>query len=328
MSRTYELSVSRTAIPGLLVLRLPVHGDARGWFKENWQRAKMTDLGLPDFAPVQHSVAHNGSVGTTRGIHAEPWDKLVSIASGRAFGAWVDLREGPTYGTLHTETLDESTAVFVPRGVGNSYQTLVPDTVYSYLVNAHWSADAAYTHLNLADPTAAVPWPIPLTEATISDKDRAHSELTALSPVTPTKTLILGPERSGREGTSTSAPGSPAGELGGTRPGRSRVGRFLRLRQRRTRCSTQRVTPPSTRPRQTSQPLGRPTPPESQHWPGPRCGIDSRWCTTPPTTSSTAPGAPGPRAPTARATRSRHSVSTASRRLPANWPSPVSRGTT
>ena len=54
---THDLSVTQTAIPGLLVLRLPVHGDARGWFKENWQRSKMTKLGLPDFAPVQHSVA-------------------------------------------------------------------------------------------------------------------------------------------------------------------------------------------------------------------------------------------------------------------------------
>jgi dTDP-4-dehydrorhamnose 3,5-epimerase len=61
-----ELSVSRTAVPGLLVLRLPVHGDARGWFKENWQRAKMTALGLPDFAPVQHSVAYNGQAGLGR----------------------------------------------------------------------------------------------------------------------------------------------------------------------------------------------------------------------------------------------------------------------
>ncbi|MGI8947181.1 MAG: sugar nucleotide-binding protein [Ornithinimicrobium sp.] len=190
---TQELSVTPTAIPGLLVLRLPVHGDARGWFKENWQWAKMTALGLPDFAPVQHSVAHNGAVGTTRGIHGEPWDKLVSIVAGRAFGAWIDLREGPTFGTVHSETLDEATAVFVPRGVGNSYQTLVPETVYSYLVNAHWSADATYTHLNLADPTAAVPWPIPLTDAVVSDKDRGHPELTALEPVTGPATLILGP---------------------------------------------------------------------------------------------------------------------------------------
>ncbi|MDQ3383748.1 MAG: bifunctional dTDP-4-dehydrorhamnose 3,5-epimerase family protein/NAD(P)-dependent oxidoreductase [Actinomycetota bacterium] len=173
-------------------MRLPVHGDARGWFKENWQRAKMTALGLPDFAPVQHSVAHNGAAGTTRGIHGEPWDKLVSVAAGRAFGAWVDLREGPSFGTVHTQELDEATAVFVPRGVGNSYQTLVPDTVYSYLVNAHWSPDAHYTHLNLADPTAAVPWPIPLAQAVVSDKDREHTELTALTPVTGPGTLVLG----------------------------------------------------------------------------------------------------------------------------------------
>ena len=33
------LSVRTTPIPGLIVLDLPVHGDSRGWFKENWQRA-------------------------------------------------------------------------------------------------------------------------------------------------------------------------------------------------------------------------------------------------------------------------------------------------
>ena len=37
-----ELTVAPTAIPGLLILTLPLHGDPRGWFKENWQRAKMT----------------------------------------------------------------------------------------------------------------------------------------------------------------------------------------------------------------------------------------------------------------------------------------------
>ncbi|MCK0112229.1 bifunctional dTDP-4-dehydrorhamnose 3,5-epimerase family protein/NAD(P)-dependent oxidoreductase [Ornithinimicrobium sp. F0845] len=178
-------SIRHTPVPGLLVLDLAVHGDARGWFKENWQRAKMTALGLPDFGPVQHSVAHNGPAGVTRGVHAEPWDKLVSIVHGRAFGAWVDLREGPTFGTVHTEELDEHTAVFVPRGVGNSYQTLVPDTVYSYLVNAHWSADADYTMLNLADETVAIPWPVPLTSAEVSAKDRAHPRLRQVTPQAP-----------------------------------------------------------------------------------------------------------------------------------------------
>ncbi|RYQ17644.1 SDR family oxidoreductase [Bifidobacterium pseudolongum] len=42
-----ELKVTETNIPGLLVFDLPVHGDNRSWFKENWQKAKMTALGLP-----------------------------------------------------------------------------------------------------------------------------------------------------------------------------------------------------------------------------------------------------------------------------------------
>lgn len=36
-----ELKVEKTNIPGLLVFDLPVHGDNRGWFKENFQKEKM-----------------------------------------------------------------------------------------------------------------------------------------------------------------------------------------------------------------------------------------------------------------------------------------------
>lgn len=40
-----ELTAASTNIPGMLVFDLPVHGDSRGWFKENWQREKMRALG-------------------------------------------------------------------------------------------------------------------------------------------------------------------------------------------------------------------------------------------------------------------------------------------
>lgn len=186
------LTSTPTPIPGLVVWDLPVHGDNRGWFKENWQREKMTALGLPDFGPVQNNISFNDAVGTTRGIHAEPWDKFVSVATGRIFGAWVDLREGPTFGAVFTTELDPSRAIFVPRGVGNAYQTLEPDTAYVYLVNDHWSPDAAYTFLNLADEASAIDWPIPLHEAKISSKDLAHPRLNSVAPVPPRKTLVVG----------------------------------------------------------------------------------------------------------------------------------------
>ena len=176
------LGVETTPIPGFLRIDLTVHGDNRGWFKENWQREKMVALGLPDFGPVQNNISFNDEVGVTRGIHAEPWDKFVSVATGRVFGAWVDLREGPSFGTVYTTEIDPSVAVYVPRGVGNAYQTLEPNTAYTYLVNDHWSPSARYTSLNVADETAAVPWPIPLERAILSDKDRAHPRMAQVTP--------------------------------------------------------------------------------------------------------------------------------------------------
>ncbi len=189
-----ELRVEPTEIDGLLVLTLPVHGDSRGWFKENWQREKMTALGLPDFAPVQNNVSFNDEVGVTRGIHAEPWDKLVSVTTGRVFGAWVDLRRGDGFGRVVTVEIGPDTAVFVPRGVGNAYQTLEPATAYSYLVNEHWSARArdSYTFLNLADETAAIAWPIPLEQSERSEADLAHPRLADVTPFESRRAVVLG----------------------------------------------------------------------------------------------------------------------------------------
>lgn len=186
------LGIQATSIPGLLILDLPVHGDSRGWFKENWQREKMLAAGLPDLGPVQNNISFNDEVGTTRGIHAEPWDKYVSVATGKIFGAWVDLREGESFGKVFTAELDASKAIFVPRGVANSYQTLEADTAYVYLVNDHWSPTAEYTFLNLADETVAIQWPIPLENALLSEKDQAHPRLHDVVPMKPKKTLVLG----------------------------------------------------------------------------------------------------------------------------------------
>lgn len=189
-----ELRVEKTPIEGLLVVHLPVHGDNRGWFKENWQREKMTALGLPDFRPVQQNVSFNASRGATRGIHAEPWDKLVSLASGRMMGAWVDLREGEGFGTTVTVEMGPETAVFVPRGVGNSYQALEDGTAYCYLVNDHWSAKARekYTYVNLFDPALGIDWPIARGAAEISAADEGHPLLAQVTPMPRKRTVVTG----------------------------------------------------------------------------------------------------------------------------------------
>lgn len=181
------MRITETAIPGLLIIDLDVHSDNRGWFKENWQREKFTGLApeLASFQPVQNNISYNHA-GATRGLHAEPWDKLVSVAHGKIFGAWCDLREGSeSFGEVVTHEVGPETAVFVPRGVANGFQAL-EETSYCYLVNEHWSAEARYAAVNLS----IVDWPLEPTE--ISDKDKQHPDLAEVSPMPARRILVTG----------------------------------------------------------------------------------------------------------------------------------------
>lgn len=169
--------VTGTRIPGLLHVELELHTDARGWFKEGYQQAKLEAAGIPHLDVLQHNVSYNEAVGVTRGIHAEPWNKYVSPSYGRVFAVVADLREGETYGTVETFELGPEQALYVPRGCGNAFCTLAPHTVYSYLVDGLWSAQAEYVLVDLFDPTLAVPWPLPRQQMIISARDAAHPPL-------------------------------------------------------------------------------------------------------------------------------------------------------
>ncbi len=177
--------VKETKIPGLFKVGLILHGDKRGWFKENWQKEKLGRAGLPAFEPVQNNVSFNKQKGVTRGIHAEPWDKFISVAHGEVFAAIVDLRKGDNFGVAETFTLTPDDAIYVPRGCGNSFQTLTNDVVYTYLVNEYWRPDADYVAVHIKDPNLNIPWPIDpdSEEAIISEKDRANPFLESIKPM-------------------------------------------------------------------------------------------------------------------------------------------------
>ncbi len=178
-----DLAVHETNIPGLYVIDLVVHGDNRGWFKENYQKKKMEALGLPSFEVVQNNFSFNEEKGVTRGLHAEPWEKFISVANGKVFAAWVDLRKGPSFGNTFSIEITPDVAVFVPRGVANGYQTLTENVTYTYLVNAHWSPEAQYTFVNLFDEAVGIKWPISKEQAITSEKDEKHPLLKEVTPM-------------------------------------------------------------------------------------------------------------------------------------------------
>ncbi len=193
---THPLKLETTEIPGLLILRLHVQHNDVGWFKEDWHREKMAVLGLPDFRPVQHNLTHNDRRGITRGFHAEPWDRLITLVSGRAMGAWVDLRAGATFGKVVTADLDPGTAIFVPRGIANAHQVLEDHTTFSYLLNHHWTPEARsqLSAVNLFDPALKITWPIPREKADLSRTDVHLPPLSSVSPMQPRRILVAGTE--------------------------------------------------------------------------------------------------------------------------------------
>lgn len=177
------------AIPGMIEFDIPVHGDNRGWFKENFQKEKMLPLGFPESFFKGNKLQNNVSLsrkGVLRGLHAEPWDKYISVAdNGRVLGSWVDLREGASFGHVYQTVIDASKGIYVPRGVANGFQVLSDTVSYSYLVNDYWALDLKpkYAFVNYADPALGIEWD-DVENAEVSQADKNHPLLKDVVPLT------------------------------------------------------------------------------------------------------------------------------------------------
>ncbi len=182
-----------TPISGLLRITLDHRTDSRGWFQEVWQKRKWAFSPIAWFRPVQQNSSANLLPGSIRGMHAEPWNKLVTVVSGKAFCCWVDLRAGAEFGSTHWSAIEPGTAFFVPEGVANGYQSLESNTVYTYLVDDYWSPNRKYSAFNPFDSSLNLPWPIPHHDSIISTKDAQSPSLLEIAPISKPKALVCGP---------------------------------------------------------------------------------------------------------------------------------------
>ncbi|COJ58690.1 dTDP-4-dehydrorhamnose 3,5-epimerase family protein [Enterococcus sp.] len=179
-----------SSIPGMIEFDIPVHGDNRGWFKENFQKEKMIPLGFPESFFSADKLQNNVSLsrhGVLRGLHAEPWDKYISVAdNGRVLGAWVDLRDGASFGNVYQTVIDASKGIYVPRGVANGFQVLSDTVSYSYLVNDYWALKLKpkYAFVNYADPALGITWD-DVEHAEVSEADKQHPLLKDVQPLKP-----------------------------------------------------------------------------------------------------------------------------------------------
>lgn len=173
------MSVGPTEIDGLFVVRQPTHGDDRGFFRQTFVASEL-DAVLGREARFVQGNHSRSAPGVLRGFHAEPWDKLVYVSSGRVLAVIADVRpESPTFGATVAHELGDGTdrvRLFVSEGLGNSYCVL-GDTPADYLydVTAEWQPDVDKRAVAWNDPTLDAPWPI--ANPTLSDDDCAAPTL-------------------------------------------------------------------------------------------------------------------------------------------------------
>jgi dTDP-4-dehydrorhamnose 3,5-epimerase len=178
-----EFAARRTAIDGLFVVTPKQISDERGTIRELFRRSAFDSLGmdLGVFDQINVTATRRGAV---RGMHAEDMTKLLTVASGEAFGAYVDLRaDSPSFGRLHTELLRPGLQVLVPAGVANGFQALIDDTQYVYCFDREWQPGMVGFSCTPLDPDLMIPWPIAIDvddRRQISAKDLAAPTLSHL----------------------------------------------------------------------------------------------------------------------------------------------------
>lgn len=170
------MQIERLAIPGVIQITPPRHGDHRGYFSVTYNRQLFTELGIDaDFS--QDNQSWSAAAGTVRGLHFQypPAEqaKLVRVVRGRALDVVVDARRGsPAFGQhLSSELSAENGAqIFVPRGCLHGFLTLEADTILNYKVDNDY-APGLDASLAWDDPDLGIDWGIDRERATLSPKD-------------------------------------------------------------------------------------------------------------------------------------------------------------
>ncbi|MCU1378055.1 MAG: dTDP-4-dehydrorhamnose 35-epimerase related [Acidimicrobiales bacterium] len=176
MAEILPFSATESTIAGLWHLTMKQITDERGVVREFYRESAFADAGLPSLGPWLQVNVTETRQGAVRGLHGEAMHKLVAIAHGAAFGAYVDVRaESPTFGNVVTRMLTAGEQILVPPGVCNGFQSVSEGvTQYLYCFDQEWTVGMAGTAVHALDAALAIEWPLPVDvddPAVLSVKD-------------------------------------------------------------------------------------------------------------------------------------------------------------
>ena len=169
------MKITKTALDGVVIIEPQVFEDARGYFFESWNKAKMEEAGLNyDFIQDNQSKS---CYGTIRGIHFQKGEfsqaKLVRVLQGTVLDVAVDLRQSsPTFGKYVSVELSEENKrqFFIPRGFAHGFLVLSEEAIFTYKVDNGY-APQAEASIRFNDETVGIDWPVAESQLLLSEKE-------------------------------------------------------------------------------------------------------------------------------------------------------------
>jgi dTDP-4-dehydrorhamnose 3,5-epimerase len=168
------MDASTVAIPGLIVLTPQPHRDRRGFFSRTFDSEVARRVGIDPAAFVQDSISRSVK-GVVRGLHVRVGageNKLVRCSAGAIFDVVVDLRPAsPTFGQWLSFDLDGNSqrSLYVPAGCAHGFQAVTDPADTSYRIDREHDPSEDLT-IAYDDPELGVPWPLPVSVMSDSDK--------------------------------------------------------------------------------------------------------------------------------------------------------------
>ncbi len=151
-------------IQGLCVIEPTVHGDARGYFMETYNKNDFVEAGINvEFVQDNQSASKKGVL---RGLHFQinfPQDKLVRVINGEVFDVAVDLRKGSeTFGKWYGVRLsaENKKQFFIPKDFAHGFIVLSDYAEFAYKCTDFYHANDE-GGLLWSDPEIGVEWPMP-----------------------------------------------------------------------------------------------------------------------------------------------------------------------
>jgi dTDP-4-dehydrorhamnose 3,5-epimerase len=163
------MKLTKTDLPGVLIVETPAFGDDRGWFSESFNEprwiAALQALGEPvprRFVQDNHSCSQ---AGVLRGLHYQmpphAQGKLVRVVKGSVFDVAVDIRKGsPNFGRWVGVGLSAANRrqLWVPEGFAHAFVALEDDSHFLYKTTDIYAKDCERS-IRWDDADIGITWP-------------------------------------------------------------------------------------------------------------------------------------------------------------------------